>query len=146
MWYSPNFLRALATPWQSLAVDSCWPWTADLDAGPPHASCAGPRHHRGSTRAGHPKVGLSRMGHPDARRFGSVLLLFHEHHTGMHGAGHMSTMARIQAQHRNFALTGFGIGAFRGLSEVPTRWQVMYARLWPLLVIVLGALLVLYRE
>ena len=82
---------------------------------------------------------------PVLAAFGSVLLLFHEHHTGMHGAGHMSTMARIQAQHRNFALTGFGIGAFRGLSEVPTRWQVMYARLWPLLMIVLGVLLVLYR-
>src|SRR5258707_5192284 len=78
--------------------------------------------------------------------FGSVLLLFHEHHTGMHGADHMSTMARIQAEHLSFAVTGFGIGAFRALSEVPTRWQVLFARLWPLLMIVLGVLLLLYRE
>jgi putative copper resistance protein D len=83
---------------------------------------------------------------PVLAAFGSVMLLFHEHHTGMHGAGHMSTMARIQAEHLSFAVTGFGIGAFRGLSEVPTRWQLMFARLWPLLMIVLGVLLVLYHE
>jgi copper resistance protein D len=83
---------------------------------------------------------------PVLAAFGSVLLLFHEHHTGMHGAEHMSTMARIQSEHLSFAVTGFGISAFRGLSEVPTRWQMMFAKLWPLLMIVLGALLVLYRE
>jgi len=83
---------------------------------------------------------------PVLAAFGSVLLLFHEHHTGMHGAEHMSTMARIQSEHLSFAVTGFGIGAFRGFSEVPTRWQVMFARLWPLLMIVLGVLLVLYHE
>ena len=38
------------------------------------------------------------------------------------------------------------IRRFRGLSEVPIRWQVMFAKLWPLLMIVLGVLLVLYRE
>jgi putative copper resistance protein D len=78
--------------------------------------------------------------------FGSVLLLFHEHHSGMHGAAHMTTMARIKAEHLNFAVAGFGIGVFRGISEVPTRWQPMFARLWPLLMIVLGVLLVLYHE
>src|SRR6266403_1743690 len=83
---------------------------------------------------------------PILAAFGSVLLLFHEHPTRMHGADHMSTMARIQAEHLSFAVTGFGIGAFRGLSEVPTRWQVLFARLWPLLMIVLGVLLLLYRE
>jgi len=77
---------------------------------------------------------------------GSVLLLFHEHHSGMHGAAHMTTMARIKAEHLNFAVTGFGIGIFRGLSEVPTRWRVAAAKLWPLLMIALGVLLVLYRE
>ena len=83
---------------------------------------------------------------PVLAAFGSVLLLFHEHHAGMHGAEHMSTMARIKSEHLSFAITGFGIGAFRGLSEVPTRWQVMFAKLWPLLMIVLGVLLVLYHE
>ena len=77
---------------------------------------------------------------------GSVMLLFHEHHSGMHGAAHMTTMARIKSEHLNFAVTGFGIGIFRGLSEVPTRWRVAAARLWPILMIALGVLLVLYRE
>ena len=78
--------------------------------------------------------------------FGSVLLLFHEHHSGMHGAAHMTTMARIKAEHLNFAATGFGIGVFRGASELPTRWQEMFAKLWPLLMILLGVLLILYHE
>jgi putative copper resistance protein D len=77
---------------------------------------------------------------------GSVLLLFHEHHSGMHGPGHMSAMARIQAQHLDFSVTGFGIGLVKGLSELPTRWQVAFARLWSLLMIVLGVLLMLYTE
>src|SRR6266403_6013254 len=78
--------------------------------------------------------------------FGSVLLLFHEHHTGMHGPGHMSVMAHIQAQHLGFSVTGFGIGLVKGLSELPTRWKVAFARLWSLLMIVLGVLLILYTE
>jgi putative copper resistance protein D len=77
---------------------------------------------------------------------GSVMLLFHEHHTGMHGPDHMTVMARIQAQHLDFSVTGFGIGLVKGLSELPTRWQVVFARLWSLLMIVLGVLLLLYTE
>jgi len=77
---------------------------------------------------------------------GSVLLLFHEHHSGMHSAEHMTVMARIQAEHRNFAAAGFGIGVFKGLSELSTRWQVLFARLWPVLIIVLGFLLMRYVE
>ena len=88
----------------------------------------------------------SRWAFPLLAASGSVLLLFHEHHTGMHGSGHMSTMARIQAEHLGFAITGLGIGAFRGLSEVPTRWQTIFAKLWPVLMIGLGVLLLLYRE
>jgi hypothetical protein len=64
----------------------------------------------------------------------------------MHGPGHMSAMARIQAQHLDFSVTGFGIGLVKGLSELPTRWQVAFARLWSLLMIVLGVLLMLYTE
>src|SRR5713101_2204930 len=78
--------------------------------------------------------------------FGSVLLLFHEHHSGMHGPGHMTVMAHVQAQHLDFSVTGFGIGLVKGLSELPTRWQVAFARLWSLLMIVLGVLLMLYTE
>ena len=77
---------------------------------------------------------------------GSVMLLFHEHHTGMHGAGHTTVMAHIQAEHQGFAATGFGIGAFKGLSEAPTRWRVLFTKLASLLMTVLGALLMFYSE
>lgn len=77
---------------------------------------------------------------------GSVLLLFHEHHSGMHGADHMSVMARIQAEHLNFAIAGCGIGLFKGLSELPTGWRVVFVKAWPLLMIVLGVLLMRYTE
>ncbi len=77
---------------------------------------------------------------------GSVMLLFHQHNSGMHGSQHMTVMARIQTQHLSFAAAGFGIGVFKGLSELPTRWQVMFTRFWSLLMIVLGVLLMLYKE
>lgn len=77
---------------------------------------------------------------------GSVMLLFHQHHSGMHGPDHMTVMARIQAEHTSFAAAGFGIGVFKGLSELPSRWQVIFARLWSLVMIVLGVLLMLYTE
>jgi copper resistance protein D len=77
---------------------------------------------------------------------GSVMLLFHEHHTGMHGAEHMTVMARIQSEHLNFAIAGFGIGVLKGLSELPTRWQVTLAWLWSLPMIALGVMLMLYVE
>jgi putative copper resistance protein D len=92
------------------------------------------------------KSAWARWLFPALACFGSVLLLFHEHHSGMHGAAHMTTMARIKAEHFNFAVTGISIGIFRGMSEVPTRWQAMFAKLWPLLMILLGVLLVLYHE
>lgn len=78
---------------------------------------------------------------PVAAFCGSIMLLFHEHHFGMHGADHMAVMARVQSEHLNFAVAGFGIGLLKGLSEVPSRWQLMLARLWPLPVIALGILL-----
>ena len=77
---------------------------------------------------------------------GSVMLLFHEHHSAMHGSEHMMAMARIQAEHQNFAATGLGIGVFKGLSELSTRWRAMFTKLWSLLMIVLGVLLMLYTE
>jgi len=78
--------------------------------------------------------------------FGSLLLLFHSHHTGMRGPNHMAIMARIQAEHLSYAVTGFAIGLVKGLSEVSTRWQVVFARLWPTLLVVLGVLLMFYAE
>ena len=77
---------------------------------------------------------------------GSVMLLFHEHHNGVHGAEHMKVMFRIQAEHLNFAFAGFGIGVLKGLSEFPTRWQVTLSKLWSLPMIALGVLLMLYTE
>jgi hypothetical protein len=55
-------------------------------------------------------------------------------------------MVRVQAQHESFATTGFVIGVLKGLSELPTRWQAMFAKLWALPLIVLGTLLMLYTE
>jgi len=77
---------------------------------------------------------------------GSALLLFHSHHSGMRGPNHMAIMARIQAEHLSYAATGFGIGLTKGLAEVDTRWQTLFAKLWPTLMIVLGVLLMFYVE
>jgi len=77
---------------------------------------------------------------------GSVLLLFHEHHTGMHGADHMTAMAQIQNEHQRFAAVGFGIGLFKGLSELPSHRKTLFVRLCSLLMLVLGALLMAYSE
>ena len=77
---------------------------------------------------------------------GSVLLLFHEHHSGMHGAGHMAVMAHIQSEHLQFAVAGGSIGIAKGLSEFPTRWRTFFLKCWPVLLIVLGTLLMRYTE
>jgi hypothetical protein len=78
---------------------------------------------------------------------GSVILLFHEHSAAMMaGMEHMSTMSHIQNEHRGFAATGFGIGIFKGFSELPTQWREMFRRLSSALIIVLGALLLVYSE
>jgi len=78
--------------------------------------------------------------------FGSALLLFHEHHPGMHGADHMTVMARVQSEHLNFAITGGSIGLVKGLSELETRWRSVFLKAWPVLMIVLGVLLLRYTE
>ena len=83
---------------------------------------------------------------PLAAFCGSVMLLFHEHHPGMRGADHLTVMARVQAEHLNFAVAGFGIGLLKGLSEVPSRWQQLLAKLWPIPIIALGVMLLLYTE
>lgn len=77
---------------------------------------------------------------------GSVMLLFHEHHGGMHGADHMVVMRRIQGEHLNFAIAGGGIGVLKGLSELRSPWQAIFTKCWPLLLIVLGVLLMRYTE
>jgi putative copper resistance protein D len=77
---------------------------------------------------------------------GSVILLYHEHRGGMHGAGHMERMARIQSQHHTYTAAGFGIGLTKGLSEIKTNWQPLFSKLWPSIMIVLGVMLMFYVE
>ncbi len=77
---------------------------------------------------------------------GSIILLFHHHEGGMVGEHHMETMARIQSEHLSYAACGFGIGLTKGLSELGTLGARVFARLWPSLLLVLGVLLMFYRE
>lgn len=77
---------------------------------------------------------------------GSSMLFFHEHKAGMHGPNHMELMRRIQSQHFSFAVAGFGIGLSKGLSETESAWRSFFERLFPALLMVLGALLMVYSE
>lgn len=77
---------------------------------------------------------------------GSVLLLFHSHGAGGHTPEHMAIMAHIQTEHLSFAITGFGIALASGLAEIRSRWQTIFTRIWPTLLIVLGVLLMFYTE
>ena len=77
---------------------------------------------------------------------GSVLLIFHHHEGGMAGQHHMETMARIQSQHLGYTACGFGIGLTKGLSELGTVRARTVARIWPSFLILLGVLLMLYKE
>ena len=77
---------------------------------------------------------------------GSVILIFHQHEGGMVGEHHMETMARIQSEHLSYSISGLGIGLAKGLSEVKTWAAAIFAKIWPTLMVVLGILLVFYRE
>ena len=77
---------------------------------------------------------------------GSAILVFHEHEGGMSGENHMEVMARIQWQHMSYTLSGLGIGLSKGLSELKVSISGVLARVWPLLMIVLGVLLLFYQE
>jgi len=77
---------------------------------------------------------------------GSSLLFFHDHQAGMHGPHHSTVMQRIQAQHFSFSMAGFGIGLSKGLAETQFTWQPFFERLFPALLITLGALLMVYVE
>jgi copper resistance protein D len=77
---------------------------------------------------------------------GSIMLFFHDHHASMAVPNHMQMMHRIQSQHVSFALTGFGIALSKGLAESQHTWRSFFERLFPTLLIVLGALLLVYTE
>jgi hypothetical protein len=55
-------------------------------------------------------------------------------------------MQRIQAQHFSFSMAGFGIGLSKGLAETRFTLQPFFERLFPALLIALGALLMVYVE
>jgi hypothetical protein len=77
---------------------------------------------------------------------GSLLLLFHRHEGGMQGPNHVELMARIQSEHLSYTVTGIGLGLAKGLAEVKSRFQGGFGKMWPLLMVVLGVLLMFYRE
>jgi hypothetical protein len=76
---------------------------------------------------------------------GAVLLLFHDHGS-MNGPEAMVTMARVQNQHMRFAIVGAGIALTKGIAEIdrPRRW--LFCKMWPLFMVTLGILLLLYTE
>jgi hypothetical protein len=77
---------------------------------------------------------------------GSIILIFHHHEGGMVGDHHMETMALIQSEHLSYTVTGLGIGVSKGLSEMKSRSLAIFAKVWPILMVILGALLIFYRE
>lgn len=77
---------------------------------------------------------------------GSIILIFHQHEGGMVGEHHMEIMARIQAEHMSYTITGLGIGLAKGLSEMKTRLAGVFGKIWPALMAILGILLMFYRE
>jgi copper resistance protein D len=83
---------------------------------------------------------------PAIAMIGSVILLFHDHQGHAHGPDHMEVMHRIQSQHLGFAVTGFGIALTKGLAEAPFASRPFFRRLFPTLLLVLGALLLTYVE
>ena len=76
---------------------------------------------------------------------GATLLLFH-HHGGMHGPDAMQTMVRVQQQHLRFAGVGAGVAVAKGVADCSEKWRPLFDRLWPLFMIALGVLLLLYTE
>jgi hypothetical protein len=76
---------------------------------------------------------------------GATMLLFH-HHGGMHGPDAMQTMVRVQHQHLRFAGAGVGVAVAKGLADTSGKWQPFFNKLWPVFMIVLGVMLLMYTE
>jgi len=58
----------------------------------------------------------------------------------------METMEHIQKQHRWFAAAGLGVALANGLAGTPQKWQQLFEKAWPVLLVVLGVLLAQYTE
>jgi hypothetical protein len=76
---------------------------------------------------------------------GAIMLLFH-HHGGMHGPDAMQTMVRVQHQHLRFAGVGAGVAVAKGVADTSEKLRPLFDKLWPLFMIALGVLLLLYTE
>ena len=77
---------------------------------------------------------------------GAILLLFHVHSGSMQAPHAIETMEHIQQQHRWFATAGLGVAMTNVLAETPQKWQQVFKKAWPSLLMVLGVLLTLYTE
>jgi hypothetical protein len=84
--------------------------------------------------------------YPVAAIGGSILLLFHSHETGMHDPNHMEVMSRIHWEHLSYTVTGVCLGLAKGLAETKVPRSQVFRKWWPLLMMVLGVLLMFYRE
>ncbi|MGH9756895.1 MAG: hypothetical protein ACRD4M_04100 [Candidatus Acidiferrales bacterium] len=92
------------------------------------------------------KAAWSAWVFPAAALAGAILLLFHEHGAGMRGADHMVVMRHIRREHLGFAITGGAIAASKGFSETRGSWRAFFSMLFPLLLMALGVLLLIYTE
>jgi hypothetical protein len=77
---------------------------------------------------------------------GSVMLLFHVHGGNMQAPGAMEAMEHIQTEHFSYAAAGVGIALSKGLSDTPIKGRGVFRVLWPLLMMALGVLLMMYTE
>jgi hypothetical protein len=64
----------------------------------------------------------------------------------MHGPDAMQTMVRVQHQHQYFAEAGAGAAVAKGLAESNAKWYGFFSKVWPLFMIVLGIMLMMYTE
>ena len=83
---------------------------------------------------------------PIAASAGAVMLLFHVHSGDMRAPNAMETMEHIQQQHRLFASAGLGIAVTSFLAETPQASRKIFKNIWPVLLVALGILLMLYTE
>lgn len=98
------------------------------------------------TARGRLKEGLLAYLFPVMTVMGSILLIFHTHGGDMSAAGAMEKMQHIQTQHTRFAAAGLAIAVTSVLAQRQQRFVEVCRRSWPLLLIVLGGLLMLYTE
>jgi len=55
-------------------------------------------------------------------------------------------MVSVQHQHLHFAEAGAGAAVTKGLAESGAKWYEIFSKIWPLFLIVLGVMLVMYTE